>query len=794
MPLTRRRGRRVVAALTLAVMSSDAASIVARAMPALDQAAGPASAAARPALSAAAATRDLHGRVVDADTGAPLAAVLVATASPDRRAVTDGDGRFVLVDLPPGPRPLVVSLVGYTLARPEVIVPASDDAAAAGGGGDGVVVPLSPGAGAYTEQLTVRGGESTNRPAAPVEFRMRSADLQELRGVLADDPFRAIQAMPGVATGDDFRAEFSVRGSDFRQMGFAVDGVPAPWLVHGPRAVNDTGTVAMVNADVLSEIALISGAAPQVYGPRTGAWVQSTMREGSRDAVRLTGSLSGTGVSGVLEGPLGRGRRGAWLISARKSYIDWLIARLNLNTQDDSRFGFTDAQSTWVYDVTTTQQVRLSAVAGRSRYRETDVTPSANGLAVADASTGFAVLAWRSTIGPSLVVTQRLTGAVRRYQNRGDFGQELDHGSESTAGYRADATLGGWRGTTIDLSVSADRDDARYRTRLFAGTSAATLAPRGTATWAWNRWRTGAYLNGRFTPAATLAVDAGVRVDHDTRLDAGAASPWLLARWSPSARITLAAGAAVSWQAPDLEMLPISPTATVPGLERARHADLSADVAIAAGLRVQVSIYDRAETGTLRLDTAMPRLVSGVVRTPAATNLWQNALDVHARGVEVTARRSGAGVISGWISYGYGSTRHTDRATGVRYAGDFDQRHQVNAYASARLGARTSVGAKFRYGSNFPLTAYLAGRWDALQPGATRNAVRLPAYARLDLRAGRTFLWGARRMTLFAEVLNALDRANIGRTTGSIRATGVVSGFTEALFPRIPSAGVRVEF
>ena len=267
-----------------------------------------------------------------------------------------------------------------------------------------------------------------------------------------------------VATGDDFRAEFSVRGSDFRQMGFAVDGVPAPWLVHGPRAVNDTGTVAMVNAEVLSEIALTSGASPQVYGPRTGAWVQSTMREGSRDAVRFTGSLSGTGVSGVAEGPLGRSRRGAWLFSARKSYIDWLIARLNLDRLNDSRFGFTDTQSAWVYDVTPTQQVRLSTVVGRSRYRETDTTPSANGLAVADASTGFAVAAWRSTIGPSLVVTQRLTGAARRYQNRGDFDQELDHGAESTAGYRIDATLGGWHGTTIDLGGSADRDEARYRT------------------------------------------------------------------------------------------------------------------------------------------------------------------------------------------------------------------------------------------------------------------------------------------------------------------------------------------
>lgn len=737
-------------------------------------------------------TGAIRGRVVDADTGAPLTAVLVVTAEPDRRAVTDGDGRFVLTDLPVGPRTLVVSLVGYTLARPEVVVAA--DGASTDAVADGIVVPLSPGAGAYTEQLTVRGSDATTRAAAPVEFRMRSADLQELRGVLADDPFRAIQAMPGVATGDDFRAEFSVRGSDFRQMGFAVDGVPAPWLVHGPRAVNDTGTVAMLNADVLSEIALTSGASPQIYGNRTGAWVQSTMREGSRDAVRLTGSLSGTGISGVIEGPLGRGRRGAWLVSARKSYIDWLISRLNLDTEDDSRFGFTDAQSAWVYDVTPTQQVRMSAVAGRSRYRETDTTPSANGLAVADASTGFVVTAWRSTIGSSVVVTQRLTGAIRRYQNRGDFDQELDHGSESTGGYRADATLAAWRGTTFDLGVSADRDDARYRTRVFAGTSAATLALRGVATWRYDRWRTGGYLRGRFAPASRVSIDGGVRTDRDSRLDSASASPWLLARWSPSARVTLAAGAGIAWQSPDLEMLPILATSTMPGLERTRSADVSADVAVAAGLRVQVSAYDRAERSTLRFDGVMPRLVNGVVRTPAATNLWLNALDVQARGVEVTLRRAGAGMASGWVSYGYGSTRNTERATGLRYAGDFDQRHQVNAYASARLGARTSVGAKFRYGSNFPLLAYVAGSWDALRPGAARNAVRLPAYARLDLRAARTFLWASRRVTLFAEVLNALDRDNIGRTTGSIRTTGVVSGYTESLFPRIPSAGIRLEF
>jgi hypothetical protein len=177
-----------------------------------------------------------------------------------------------------------------------------------------------------------------------------------------------------------------------------------------------------------------------------------------------------------------------------------------------------------------------------------------------------------------------------------------------------------------------------------------------------------------------------------------------------------------------------------------------------------------------------------------ATNLWTNAIDVAARGVEVTLRRTATAGLIGWVSYGYGTTRATDRRTGERYWADFDQRHQVNVYLSQRLGGRTSLGAKFRYGSNMPIPAYLDGSPAALVPSTRRNEVRLPPYARLDLRASRTYHWSARRLTLFAEVLNALGRDNLGRTSGTIRSTGRVSGFTEALFPRLPSAGLRIEF
>lgn len=42
-----------------------------------------------------------------------------------------------------------------------------------------------------------------------------------------------------------------------------------------------------------------------------------------------------------------------------------------------------------------------------------------------------------------------------------------------------------------------------------------------------------------------------------------------------------------------------------------------------------------------------------------------------------------------------------------------------------------------------------------------RNEVRLPVYSRVDVRANRSFNWSGRRLTLFAEVINVLNRDNV---------------------------------
>ena len=95
-------------------------------------------------------------------------------------------------------------------------------------------------------------------------------------------------------------------------MHLTLDGFTTPYLLHAIRAVEDessSGSVAMINSDILQDVALVSGGYVQRSGNRTGASVEFNVRSGSRERPQVRAAVSGTGVSLVVEGPLpGRAR------------------------------------------------------------------------------------------------------------------------------------------------------------------------------------------------------------------------------------------------------------------------------------------------------------------------------------------------------------------------------------------------------------------------------------------------------------------------------------------------------
>jgi hypothetical protein len=238
-----------------------------------------------------------------------------------------------------------------------------------------------------------------------------SAGLQDLRGIATDDPLRAVQALPGVATGDDFRSEFSVRGSAFRHTGVVVDGAAAPLLLHTVRGESNTGSIAMINSDVLDRARLQSGPHARKHGDWIGASVEFDMREGSRDRTALRAAVSGTSASVVAEGPIGTGGRASWIVSLRRSYLDWLIRKVEPGFS--STLGFYDGYAKLVFDLTPRHQVQVMAIAGTATYRGFDVSRS-NGLARAVSSSTLGSVAWRYA-GGRTVLTSRAAFTGSRF-------------------------------------------------------------------------------------------------------------------------------------------------------------------------------------------------------------------------------------------------------------------------------------------------------------------------------------------------------------------------------------------
>jgi hypothetical protein len=157
------------------------------------------------------------GTVIDHRTEQPMAGVLVYVEDHPVFANTDSNGRFALA-LPPGRYTIAASVIGYALLRATI--------EAVAGSALPVTFRMFEGAGSYTDRVTVSGTPRGQTDAGAGAGALYGRELDNLRGVMLDDPLRAIQAMPSATATDDFYSEFAVRGNSWRHVGLAVDGMP----------------------------------------------------------------------------------------------------------------------------------------------------------------------------------------------------------------------------------------------------------------------------------------------------------------------------------------------------------------------------------------------------------------------------------------------------------------------------------------------------------------------------------------------------------------------------------------
>src|SRR6266404_1270796 len=731
-------------------------------------------------LSALLHASEIRGKVVSVVGAEPLARVQVAVLETGAKAVTGRNGTFAIQNLAPGHYTLRLNAVGYRLVTVPFSLTAGEEL-------KGFDVTLAPDNFRRTDKVEVKGDifQGPDSPAV-IETNLTSTEIRETSTVLADDPFRAIQTLPGVSASgnNDFYAQFSVMGEPFENISTYLDGILVPQPFHGLTNISEGATLSILTSETLEDLKLLPVAYPEKFGDAVGVALDMHSRDGSRTFPIFRASVGLADTELLGEGKIGRNGRGSWLASARKSYLGYLLRnRLNENYTDVS---FYDGALKLTYDVRPNQTVTFYGVGG---HTFADLlrggNPDPNFFKHGTNDFIMARAGWRWAVSPRFLFDARAAYLHAPYKTWNRFDQVLsdNHHGEWVGGgdlvwtWRPGHVLeGGWTVRRVNNRSAATFYDPNDNV-----TSNVT---RGGEGWKHNGYLQEAtsFFNNR------LHVLGSLRLDTAQQFQIHPVSPQVSAslQIARATQLQFGVGRYNQFQFPGIPQFDLGTGLCVPPfeiLQTANHYTVGVEQRIGESTRVKAIFFDREG------DT------SDAVNRPDNCNssahphgfiAFQHA---HSRGAQVVLQSRTANRLSGWVGYTLTYSRESflmlrpDKTLvwSPYFPTLADQRHTVNVFASYRLNPTVHVSGKWLFGSGFPI------------PSAN-DATRLGDYQRLDLRGEKDWAFKNWKLALYGEVLNLTNHNNPRYFYSSYNSDGMATVTTGQSLPITPTAGVAFEF
>jgi hypothetical protein len=725
------------------------------------------------------------GSIVDARGGEALAKIDVQLAGTAYRARSDEQGHFQIAGVPPGDYVLNVSTVGYRLAKKPFHLDAGETKQ--------FDVILSPGALTQTQSVDVKAGPfeaPVQAGAAPLV--LAGNDLTNLGSVLANDPLRSVQGLPGVSSNDDFEAKFSLRGADFSRIGIYMDGILLHSPMHTLESTTATGSESAFNGGMVESLELYEGAMPPQDNDRTAGALNVNSRDGGRDAISFRGEASFSNAGFTAEGPLDAAKHGSWMVSARKSYMQYLIDRIGIDTS--LVFGLEDVQARFTYDLTPKNYVSLDILESYTDLNRSakQSTLGVNSLMLAGYDFTLGKVGWRYTPGEGFILTTRAAWMRERFDDKNPKSLLLQSGYYGEWVANQTATWVESPNGTLDFgwSVRSLRDQG------YANQYNSNLTFRLLENYRGNSTRGGGYLAQSWSAwSGRLHLTAGGRGDHDALDGKSAWLPQASAAFSAtkSTRLQLAWGEYA--QFPEVSQL--TSNLGNKGLLPARTIQLTAAIEQRFGerTRLRAEVYDRSDRDLIFQPLYDPRILLGKIFIPPLNALYYNSMRGYSRGFEIFLQRTSANRLTGWISYAYGHAEMRDGIDHISFPSDWDQRHSVNGYAGYRLRPSVNLSLRSVWGTGFPLPGFLEKTGTSYYLTSQRNAQRLGNYQRTDFRVNKNWTHVKWKTTLYGEVVNISNQTNYRYDSFDSYNSKTFQAYItlDKLFPILPSLGVVVE-
>ena len=750
-------------------------------------------------FSIASPAAEIRGKVTNAVGGEALGRVEVSVLGTKFTSVTSDAGNFSIMNLASGNYTLRLNAVGFRLLTVRFTLTDASEVKA-------FDITMAPDNFHRAEKVEVHGDlfQVSDSPAIG-EMTLTSSEIRQTSTVFADDPFRAVQALPGVSAegNNEFFAEFSVMGAAFSNVGVYVDDVVVLNPFHEIGNFSEGASLGVLTSEVVEEMKLLPVAFPERYGEADGAALDVHTREGSRSAplFRISAGIAATEVLG--EGWFSSSQKGSWLASARKSYINYLVHGRIENAAD---VGFEDADLKLSYDLTPRQNLNLFVTDGHTNMAMNDQSA----LSTAEYASGksdftLARVGWRWAVSPQLLLDARaayIRGPDQLYNNAGNLLTNSDHrewvgGAGLSWAWAPDQVLqAGFsarriRDSEYQVSLSPSGDLLPYsffgqglRQSAYAQQASTLMHDRISilGSLRWERFQD--YLPQRLSPQISVAI----RAARATQLQFG------MGRYAQYSNSALGP--------PDGTCLVYGPLPA-----KSEHYTAAIEQRVGENTRIRLEAFQRKNF--LQIGETLPPPLgsdSCPALQPSPESTYQRD---YSHGVQLILQRRSSNRFSGWIGY------TLLKAQAQRYSvsipvppfqlvgSDFyyptleDQRHSLNVFASYRLRPTLNLSGKFLFGSGYPIpsgTYVPVGNGQFIATGI--NTTKLDPYLRLDVRADKDWAFQRWKLTLYGEVLNLTDHYN-GRfayESGIDPTTGKVLVKTLQGLPITPSVGLAAQF
>jgi TonB family protein len=687
-------------------------------------------------------TSVLRGKLVELGTRAPVASATVSAEVGGRTYSTEADekGHFRL-ELPPGNAKIAVYAPSHdAFAQQETLAEKQE-----------LAVTYFMQRDRYDPYEITVVGEQHREEVSRVT--LRGPEIHQIPGTFGD-PFRVIQALPGVASVVSLLPYPVIRGSSPSSTGFEIDGTRVPLLFHllsGP---------SVIHPEFIDEIQFYPGGAPVPYGGYTGGIIDGRTVRASPDQHLIDIDANLLQIGGLVREPI-KAIDATATVAARYGYPGFL---LSLATNQTSL-------SYWDYQLRLdggTKANGWTIFAFGARDELDTVAPGADPNAA------------NPPLAPSLELAfhrldlryHQTTGEIETtYRIVGGYDRTFSMGTDFKVYSLEPSIRSRWKASKeIDLQAGLDGsarklDQGSAANAMGGGLSAITSQLS-------TQYVGSAFVEALWRPTSDWLIRPGIRGDvyNDSTATKPAADPRLTVRYklghrdlpeyapdSDDSAVWLKASTGLYHQPPRF-VLPLPGLDEMPlkyGLLRSWQNSLGAEIPLEHRFSLSTEAFfnymdptlfdlsvNAASVGTNPNSTLVPtQVVTGMDPGQTFINRLTTPQLGRAYGLEILLRRQAKSGLFGWVSYTLSrSERYRDGAWAPY---DFDRTHLFNLVVGLPLRRNWDVGARVQYQSGLPATTT-----------AGYNTARADGYWRFDVRVDKRAVWRKWLLDFYVDITN----------------------------------------